>query len=177
MQQQARLSLAKTRFGHSVLCAVFFVLAMFALTIPARADATSPVQDDLLRLTNSVRQEHSLRELRRDAGLERIAVQRARILLHRESITHLTVGNETLLKRFDRLGENLAAGQRFSGDVVQAWMDSPHHRQNLLNRTFNRAGIAAVRGAFQGHPTTIVVQIMGRGKTPSAQARTFLNRR
>jgi len=38
-------------------------------------------------------------------------------------------------------GENLAAGHRHPADVVRGWMDSPSHRENILNPAFGRLGI------------------------------------
>ena len=40
------------------------------------------------------------------------------------------------------LGENLAGGQKTPKDVVQAWMNSKTHRDNILNKTFTELGVA-----------------------------------
>jgi uncharacterized protein YkwD len=54
-------------------------------------------------------------------------------------------------------GENLfcATYSPSAGEVVRAWMASPPHRANLLNRRWRNVGVAAVRvtrwsGAYQG---------------------------
>lgn len=39
------------------------------------------------------------------------------------------------------LGENLAGGQTSPKQVVQAWMDSPTHRDNILNPKYNEIGV------------------------------------
>ena len=39
------------------------------------------------------------------------------------------------------LGENLAGGQTSPKQVVQAWMDSKTHRENILNPKFNELGV------------------------------------
>ena len=39
------------------------------------------------------------------------------------------------------LGENLAGGQTSPQQVVQAWMDSKTHRENMLNKNFTEMGI------------------------------------
>ena len=38
-------------------------------------------------------------------------------------------------------GENIAAGQESAEEVVQAWMDSPGHRRNILNCAFTSIGV------------------------------------
>lgn len=39
------------------------------------------------------------------------------------------------------LGENLAGGQTSPQQVVQAWMDSKTHRDNILNKQFKELGV------------------------------------
>ncbi|WP_431780253.1 sigma-70 family RNA polymerase sigma factor [Streptomyces chumphonensis] len=38
-------------------------------------------------------------------------------------------------------GENIARGQQSASDVVTAWMDSPGHRANILNCSFEEMGV------------------------------------
>lgn len=64
-------------------------------------------------------------------------------------------------------GENLAVDFSDSTDVEHAWMNSPSHRENILNGHFTEIGIATAQGTFEGHPTTFVVQMFG---TPVAKA-------
>src|SRR3954454_21060303 len=40
-------------------------------------------------------------------------------------------------------GENIAAGQSDADSVMQAWMNSPGHRSNILNPSFTHIGISA----------------------------------
>jgi uncharacterized protein YkwD len=40
--------------------------------------------------------------------------------------------------------ENLAAGPSSADQIVAAWMSSPGHRANILDRRLNRVGVAAV---------------------------------
>ncbi len=47
-------------------------------------------------------------------------------------------------------GENIAAGQTTAEAVMQAWMNSPGHRANILNRRFREVGIGVVFGAPSG---------------------------
>ena len=64
---------------------------------------------------------------------------------------------------FIAIGENLALGN-FADDeaLVQAWMDSPGHRENILQPSYEEIGTAAMRGTFEGHTTWLAVQIFGR---------------
>ena len=76
---------------------------------------------------------------------------------------------------FIMIGENLALGN-FKDDeaLVQAWMNSPGHRANLLNYRFQEIGISVLRGTFEGRSTWIAVQIFGRPVSACPQADTSL---
>jgi hypothetical protein len=58
-------------------------------------------------------------------------------------------------------GENLAIDFNTGEGVHEAWMNSPGHRQNILNPHYRDIGIAVVSGAFQDRTTTIVIQHFG----------------
>lgn len=60
------------------------------------------------------------------------------------------------------VGENLALGN-FKDDetLVQAWMDSPGHRANILNAKFQEIGTAAKKGMFEGKEVWLAVQEFG----------------
>jgi hypothetical protein len=62
---------------------------------------------------------------------------------------------------FEYAGENLAVDFSDSVDVNSAWMNSPSHRENIMNGHFTEVGIATAAGMFQGHPTIFVVQMFG----------------
>lgn len=62
---------------------------------------------------------------------------------------------------FSYAGENLAVNFSDSSDVNNAWMNSPSHRQNIMNGNFTEIGVATAGGIFQGKPTTFVVQLFG----------------
>ena len=47
-------------------------------------------------------------------------------------------------------GENIAAGQGNPKDVVEAWMNSPGHRANIMNKDFKKIGIGYSKGGEYG---------------------------
>ena len=56
------------------------------------------------------------------------------ILLHRMRV------------RYRAAGENLARGFYFAADIAGAWMASPSHRDNIVCKTYTRAGVGIVNG-------------------------------
>ncbi len=59
-------------------------------------------------------------------------------------------------------GENLARDFAAPEAVVAAWMASSTHQDNLLNPNYEDIGVAIIDGFFQGHETTLVVQLFGK---------------
>ncbi|MEK7451317.1 MAG: CAP domain-containing protein, partial [Patescibacteria group bacterium] len=59
-------------------------------------------------------------------------------------------------------GENLAMGV-FEGDkkLVDAWMNSPGHRANILNPRFEEIGVAVAKGIFKNREIWLAVQEFG----------------
>jgi len=64
---------------------------------------------------------------------------------------------------FLSIGENLALGN-FDDDqaLVQAWMDSPGHRANIVSKKYTEIGVAVGRGMYEGRQTWLAVQEFGR---------------
>ena len=49
--------------------------------------------------------------------------------------------------------------------MVDAWMNSPTHRANIMNPRYEEIGIAVVDGLLNGIETTLVVQMFGTPTT------------
>jgi hypothetical protein len=69
-------------------------------------------------------------------------------------------------------GENLAIDFDDSQQLVDAWMASTAHRQNILKAQYTQIGIGIATGTYQGQETTFVVQFFAKpeGKTAAASA-------
>lgn len=64
------------------------------------------------------------------------------------------------------VGENLAMGN-FSSDqaLVDAWMESIGHRENILNKYYTEIGVAVALGTFEGKNVWVAVQHLGLPKS------------
>lgn len=61
------------------------------------------------------------------------------------------------------VGENLALGNFLNDEeLVQAWMDSPGHRENILKPAFSEIGVGVRRGYYEGQSVWMAVQEFGR---------------
>jgi hypothetical protein len=60
------------------------------------------------------------------------------------------------------IGENLALGDfKNNQALLDAWMKSPGHRANILNKKFTEMGAAAEQGIYNGEKTWLAVQEFG----------------
>ncbi len=110
----------------------------------------SAAENELLEAANKNRELAGAPPLRMDESLREAARAHARLMIASRRLEHQLTGEPALLERIaqvsslkmDRAGENLAEATCAAGanDVL---MHSAPHRQNLLDRGFNVAGIAA----------------------------------
>lgn len=64
--------------------------------------------------------------------------------------------------KYQYAGENLAVNFTDSKDAIDAWMNSPTHRDNIMSANFNKIGIGIAKGAYKGKETFFVVQFFAR---------------
>lgn len=70
-------------------------------------------------------------------------------------------------------GENLAVNFFDASDLMDAWLNSPSHRANILSQDYTEIGIAAVRGVYAGRETVFVVQMFGTPGRPEPLLKNF----
>jgi uncharacterized protein YkwD len=111
--------------------------------------------------------------LRENLLLDQAAESKIDDMLAKQYFDHISpsgVGPSDIVERagyeFIATGENLAMGY-YNGDagLVQAWMDSPGHRENILKRGYQEIGVAVRRGTFNGGLTWLAVQEFGTPKS------------
>ena len=61
------------------------------------------------------------------------------------------------------VGENIAVGQRDVAEVMQGWMDSPGHRENILRTEYTHLGSGVATGDFKGQRSIYWTQNFGAG--------------
>jgi len=136
--------------------------------------------EDLLSYTNNRRKQSGLSELRLNRKLSIAAEKKASHMFDKNYWAHISPdGVEPwdfiLDENYDYIyaGENLAKNFSDSDDVVEAWMESPSHRDNLLSPNYDEVGFAVVNGVLDGYETTLVVQLFGRPREKGQVASVF----
>ena len=110
---------------------------------------SSSAASEVVRLTNSARGQNGYAALVEDGALSEAAAVRAREIAR--SFSHTRPSGASFSSalsesgvRYLRAGENIASGQKSASEVVNAWMNSPGHRANILNSGYSRIGSASV---------------------------------
>lgn len=97
----------------------------------------------LVDLTNEVREAEGLTALASSSCATDRALARAESLIGAE-LEHAPLTDVFLLCDVDVAGENLSRGAVPAADVLDAWMESPGHRANLLEEQYTAVGVACV---------------------------------
>ena len=126
--------------------------------------------EGILQWTNVHRQQAWLQILSPNALLDEIAQAKVEDMFVRQYFEHVSPSGESISHlaeefgyEFLAIGENLALGNYESDQaLVQAWMDSPGHRANILRASYSEIGVAVQRGMFEGSTTWLAVQVFAR---------------
>lgn len=145
------------------------LITIFSRSVPGVLGiAASITAQELVDLTNSKRAESGLPELEFNQLLAQAAQAKAADMIAKNYWAHTSPDGLTPWVWFKNIGykylyagENLARDFSDSTGVVDAWMNSPSHRENILSNRYREMGIAVVHDNFQGQPTTLVVQMFG----------------
>lgn len=108
-------------------------------------------EQQVVELTNAERTKNGLTPLKADQELSRVAREKSNNMAEVGYFDH---NSPTYGSPFDMMqdyginyraaGENIAKGQRTPEEVVNAWMNSPGHRENILNGNFTHIGVGYV---------------------------------
>ncbi len=138
---------------------------------------TEALSQNIISLSNKEREKNNVPNLYENNTLNIAAKQKLNDMFNKNYWDHIGPSGETVWEfianegyQYEVAGENLARGFSNPNNVVKAWMDSPTHRENILNTRFQEIGIAVGSGKIKGSTTTIIVQLFGRPKTAFAGA-------
>ncbi len=136
------------RIGNWMTCVLGLVLMGAAFRA---GNAQSGDERQLVQLVNQARSAQGLRPVTWDPALAAAALQHAQWVARSAQLSHQYPGEPDLAKRasnagarFHEIAENVAEGQSVD-QLHSEWMNSPHHRANILDPNINAIGVAIVR--------------------------------
>ncbi|MFA9557006.1 CAP domain-containing protein [Evansella sp. AB-rgal1] len=118
-------------------------------------DESEPGQDDItameqrvIELTNQERRNNGLQDLQFDGELGQVARTKSNDMRENSYFSHTspTYGSPFDMIRdfgvsYNAAAENIAQGQQTAEQVVESWMNSAGHRQNILNGNYTHIGV------------------------------------
>lgn len=152
-----------------IFCLNQLSISLFALARPGVLGYSSEITPEkIISLTNRERQEMGLSALSLNKKLSEAAQMKAGDMFAFDYWAHSSPSGKDPWFFFEEAGynyrvagENLARDFKDPESVVKAWMNSPTHRENILNNKFQEIGVAVVDGTLGGIKTTLVVQHFG----------------
>ena len=152
---------------------------------PARAIEPKAAAVELISLTNISRTSNGLHALLQDTRLNVVAIGRSEDMIRREYFSHSIPPNDTTVVdtleslgvRFVAAGENIAWNTALDFGTVQGasedFMNSLHHRQNLLDPRWNRLGAGAAQGGEKNRKmyTVLFLQVSSAPTSVTAPTR------
>ncbi len=124
--------------------------------------------DDIIYETNKQRNA----PLKENKILNSVALFKAQDMLTNQYFAHTSPsGKEAkdLANDFNynyvMIGENLAMGIfKDSAELVNDWMNSPGHRENIVSSKYTEIGVGVIAGTYEGENIWMAVQIFGTPK-------------
>jgi len=146
-----------------------FASSLSTIVITGSSQFGAVISSVLIDLTNADRTANNVGRLRVSPILEKVAQMKADDMAKLGYFAHTSPEGKNPWYWFEQAGykysfagENLAVYFSDSAELEKAWMNSPKHRENILNSYFTEVGIAMAHGVYQGKETVYVVQVFGR---------------
>ena len=152
-----------------------------------RPAGVSPLQcapAEGLAAVNGTRRRYMLQQVAFAARLQQASQNPADYLARTGQFGH-EFGGETMFPRriaavgFEgSAGENLGVGYGSVDEAIQGWLDSPKHREIMLRRNYDRAGIAYAFNTSGKNPryTHYWVMIVGQNPPPGMRMGPMIRR-
>jgi uncharacterized YkwD family protein/spore coat assembly protein SafA len=123
------------------------------ITVP-NIDDIKALENEVIKLVNSERAKNGLPALKANWQVSRVARYKSQDMIDKNYFSHTspTYGSpfrmlETFGVSFSAAGENIAMGQRTPSEVMNAWMGSTGHRNNILSPSFTEIGVGLAKSA------------------------------
>lgn len=123
------------------------------VVVPLAFAQLSAMEAQVVQLVNAERAKRGLPPLAVHPGVTQVARAKSQDMRDRQYFSHTspTYGSPfQMLKTFGityrAAGENIAAGQPSPAAVMQGWMNSPGHRENILNPQYTHIGVGLAQG-------------------------------
>lgn len=135
------------RRGRATSRVSFAVVLLVTVLALGTTTAFAGLRGQMLALTNQSRRAHGTQAVRMDHRVSHKVKQHSRKMARSEALFHTANVPRYLQGRnYNWWGENVGYSyQSDLGSLQRAFMNSPSHRQNVLNGAYDRVGIGVER--------------------------------
>ena len=142
---------------------IFILSLIFFLSIEqgypeddqTRSPSADPAVQEFIRLVNAKRRSIGCPELKWDKQVALVALEHSKDMVSRNFFGHNNTDGKGPFERlqeskvlFSAAAENIASGPKTGRQVFEIWLNSPRHRNNMLDCRFTRHGVANVEGRW-----------------------------
>jgi hypothetical protein len=163
--------------AQAICGAICLALAIAAtpvtFAVETQGFSISDQEQAVIDATNAEREKAGVPALKSNPILMQAARLHSENMARQKTLAHV-LDNKSPEQRVKELGydyfttgENVAWNQPDATAVVKSWMNSPHHRDNILNKDFTEIGIGIAENDA-GEP--YYTQVFGRPKAAGATA-------
>jgi hypothetical protein len=156
---------------------IFFAVAQ--INFPYNIFFADITRSRLVQMLNQTRESIGLDTLTENEKLNQAATLKANDMIANGYFNHTSPSGVTPWYWFSQTGytykyagENLAIGFYDSAEVYNAWLNSPSHKENMVNPYYSEVGTAVV-GGFGTSNAIVVVQLFGTQKLVASGAETM----
>lgn len=172
--------------GKNKIFSAFFITALLVGTVLASNISNirghvyaSLLPSTLINLSNQNRVDATLPKLKFNSKLQKAAELQAQSMAVLDGAT--SQDSWSWLKQvgynYNTAGQNIAVNLSGTDDNNFAWINSPEHQANLLNKNYSETGIGTAAGTYRGQPAIFIVQYFAQPSpvrenilTPNLQA-------
>lgn len=163
--EEKEFFMRKARYGAAIILLLSFIL----LAPLVKGQTKQAVNaNELIFLTNQERLKNNLPTLSANYLLNKAATNKAKAIIEEQFFSHnLPEGGKfsnwvkDVDYKYTIIGENLATGFNANQVVIEAWMNSPAHKENILSQNYKEIGLAVIKGRLENKNTYVIVQYLG----------------
>jgi uncharacterized protein YkwD len=141
-----------------IVLAILILITFLALVLPAQAATLTADEQYMLNLVNKERRANGLNALEIDPKLQMMARRYSQEMIDNNFFSHTSPVTGELLDRVTAAGVDdgwLLAGENLAGaptveSAFQGLMNSPTHKDNILEPKYTRVGIGVIDGGPYG---------------------------
>ncbi|BCB02048.1 CAP domain-containing protein [Bacillus sp. KH172YL63] len=123
----------------------------------SQSSEANSLAKQVIDLTNQERKKNGLSALKYDGELSNVAEMKSEDMKDKDYFSHTSPTYGSPFEMMQNFGidyssaaENIAVGQKTPESVVNAWMNSPGHRKNILNKSVTHIGVGTAKDTSQG---------------------------